>query len=280
MKRWTVAALAVTLLLSGCAAGGEPEATPPPELGPIDGRFSVGERELHLKCTGSRGPTVLLESGEGQGSDALEPIRAALGSDTHVCSYDRANVGVSDPAEVPRTAEEISADLDALLQAAGVPGPFVLVGHSAGGMFVQHYARTHLDNVTGVVAINPVPRYDWAQELMFGRMDDEQEAAVDAYYTGENDEGIDFAASSEQIASAPAPGQVPFSILISTVGQCDDGDDFCGPKYAGYDKAMVNTAEQWDHSGITTVGAGGAELDPDNSDLVATMINDLLITAG
>jgi pimeloyl-ACP methyl ester carboxylesterase len=88
------------------------------------------------------------------------PIQYALSRDTRVCLYDRAGMGQSDPQATPLTTPPTAADavtdLHALLAAAGVPGPYVLVGHSAGGAFVQLYARTHPEEVAGVVALNAV----------------------------------------------------------------------------------------------------------------------------
>ena len=97
------------------------------------------------------GPTVVLEAGHGNDSTIWLSVQVAVGPDTRVCSYDRANApgGASDPAPTPRTAEEVVADLHALLAAAEVPGPYVLVGHSLGGLFVRLYAGRYPDEVAG-----------------------------------------------------------------------------------------------------------------------------------
>ena len=84
----------------------------------------------------------------------------------------------------PRAASEIVADLNALLSAASVPGPYVLVGHSAGGMFVQMYARTFPENVAGVIAMNPVPPFAEWREQGFLEMTKQERAGEIAYYEG------------------------------------------------------------------------------------------------
>jgi pimeloyl-ACP methyl ester carboxylesterase len=287
MKRWPLGAAAAVLALSACSAPGgagnstgDPTGPALPESAHIDGMFSIGDRELYLSCSGSGEPTILLESGESQGSDALYPIRAATDTRAHVCSYDRANIGMSGPADTPRSVEQISADLEALLRVAGVPGPFVLVGHSAGGMFVQHYARTHLDQVLGVVAMNPVPRYDWVQELMFPEMTEEERAAETGYYEGDNAEAIDYAASSEQLAAAPAPGQLPFTVVVSTDVQCAAPDDTCSRTYPAYEAIMTETAREWDHSAVVQAPGAGHDIHVDNIDAVLSAINDILVTGG
>jgi thioesterase domain-containing protein len=288
MKRWPLAVAALVLALSACSGpGGAPgtsgtDSTGPalPESAHIDGMFPIGDRELYLTCSGSGEPTVLLESGEGQDSGTLYPLRAALDTHAHVCSYDRANIGMSGPAETPRSAEQMSADLEALLESAGVPGPLVLVGHSAGGMLVQHYARTHLDQVIGVVAMNPVPRYDWAQELMFPEMTEEERVSETAYFQGENAEQLDYATSSEQLAEAPRPGQLPFTVVISTAAQCAEPDDICSRTYAGYEAVMTETAREWDHSNVLQVEGAGHEIYADNIEAVLSPINDILVSGG
>jgi pimeloyl-ACP methyl ester carboxylesterase len=85
------------------------------------------------------------------------PVRQAFDLRVRVCAYDRANTGASGAAPTPRAATAVAADLNGLLAAAQMPGPYVLVGHSAGGMFVQSYARRYPDSVVGLVAMHPVP---------------------------------------------------------------------------------------------------------------------------
>ena len=73
---------------------------------------------------------------------------------TRACSYDRAGYGWSDPGPLPRTSSRISAELEALLDRAGVRGPYVLVGHSLGGLYARHYASTHLADVAGMILVD------------------------------------------------------------------------------------------------------------------------------
>jgi pimeloyl-ACP methyl ester carboxylesterase len=123
--------------------------------GPYSGRFDIGGRKLFLHCAGSGSPTVVFEG--GLTTDWL-PVQGRVAKFTRACSYDPANApwGRSDPAPTPRTAKDIVADLHALLAAARVPGRYVLVGHSNGGLFVQLYASKHPDEVAGLVLIDAV----------------------------------------------------------------------------------------------------------------------------
>jgi pimeloyl-ACP methyl ester carboxylesterase len=114
----------------------------------------VGPYRLHLECSGTGSPTVVLEPGGGASAATLGWIAPAVARDTTVCVYDRAGRGWSDPATVPPDARQIATDLHTLLDRAGVPGPYVLAGHSFGGLYVMTYAARHPDEVAGMVLID------------------------------------------------------------------------------------------------------------------------------
>ncbi len=107
------------------------------ELIPVD----ASGRRLALTRGGVGVPTVVLETGLGAESDEWESVQREVELFTQVCRYDRANRGRSDPAPKPRSAEDAVSDLRALLLAAAIPAPYVLVGHSLGGIIVRLYAH-------------------------------------------------------------------------------------------------------------------------------------------
>ncbi len=116
--------------------------------------FDVGGRNLHLSCMGSGSPTVILEAGGGSSSVQWWPLQEQLAEFSHVCSYDRPGFGWSDPSPTELTFEDGARDLKALLSAAEVPGPYILVGHSKGGLHVRTYARLYPDDVAGVLLLD------------------------------------------------------------------------------------------------------------------------------
>ena len=116
--------------------------------------IDVGGHRLHLHCTGSGSPTVVLEPGGGEPSSTLNRIAPAVARDTTVCVYDRAGRGWSDPANGPQDGNHIAADLHTLLQRAHIPGPYVLAGHSFGGLYVQSFAAQFPDQVAGMVLLD------------------------------------------------------------------------------------------------------------------------------
>ena len=230
-------------------------ATPAPR---ITGTFSIGDRSLDLDCLGAGSPTVILDAGQDDGGAPMTALQSALSEDVLTCFYDRAGTGRSDPPPTwPRSAADVVADLHALLVAAKVPGPYVLVGQSAGGTFVQLYARTYPDEVVGVVAMNPVPPADpWLTDAS-PLMTEEERADEEAYYRGTlNTEALDWIASSEQLAAAPPPPNVPFALLISTITQCDSPDDVCGRTYGLYEATMQAVAGEWPQGRYAQIDGG------------------------
>lgn len=128
---------------------------PPAPPSPTGHRVDIGRRSLYLDCTGSGGPAVVLEGGISTDWTSVQP---AVSAQTRVCSYDRPDSpgSHSDPT-AERTAQQVVDDLHALLSAAGEPGPYVLVGHSMGGLYVQLYAYNYPDEVAGLVLVDPTP---------------------------------------------------------------------------------------------------------------------------
>jgi pimeloyl-ACP methyl ester carboxylesterase len=118
----------------------------------------VGGHRLHVNCTGTGSPTVVLEAGLGEPSTIMAGwIAPAVSPTTRVCVYDRAGKGWSDPAPEGADPLAVVTDLHTLLERHGETGPFVLAGHSSGGVYVQAYAATYPDDVAGLVLIDSQP---------------------------------------------------------------------------------------------------------------------------
>jgi pimeloyl-ACP methyl ester carboxylesterase len=114
----------------------------------------IGGRRLHLRCTGSGSPTVVLLPGFAEFSSAWGWIEPQVARGTQVCVYDIAGRAWSDPAPRPQNALDLADDLHALLQNGGVPRPVVLAGHSLGGLYALTYAKRYPDDVTGIVLLD------------------------------------------------------------------------------------------------------------------------------
>jgi pimeloyl-ACP methyl ester carboxylesterase len=132
----------------GAQGGARPDSAPPGVL------VDIGGYRLHLHCSGSGSPVVLLEAGAGDFSSDWSLVQPAVSQVTRVCSYDRAGYAWSDAGPLPRTIRQVTSELHAMIGAAGLPAPLVLVGHSLGGLYARAFAAAHPDQVAGVVLID------------------------------------------------------------------------------------------------------------------------------
>jgi pimeloyl-ACP methyl ester carboxylesterase len=146
--------LVVLLLLSAAGAYETVSRSVQPSFAMRGELVDVGPYRLHLECSGSGAPTVILEPGGGASAATLGWIAPVVARDTRVCVYDRAGKGWSDPAQTPPDGAQIATDLHTLLDRANVPGPYVLAGHSFGGLYVMRYAAQYPDEVAGLVLID------------------------------------------------------------------------------------------------------------------------------
>jgi pimeloyl-ACP methyl ester carboxylesterase len=129
---------------------------------PPPGRMiDLGTHRLHLYETGSDGPTILLESGLMSTVLSWTELQQELSKSYRVVSYDRAGLGWSELGPMPRTAERIVDELHLALEKAGIAPPYILVGHSFGGLTMPLFAARFLSEVTGMVLIDAVTPGEW-----------------------------------------------------------------------------------------------------------------------
>ena len=153
----TIIGLAIlAAAIQSLAALADRKKHPPP------GRMvNLGTHSLHLHSKGEGSPVVILDAGMASTSLSWAFIQDELAKFTHVCSYDRAGLGWSEPGPKPRTTAQILAELRALLQKSGIPPPYVLVGHSFGAFTVRLFAALHPNEVAGLVFIDGLHPAEW-----------------------------------------------------------------------------------------------------------------------
>ena len=234
-----IATLALSLgALAGCAGtsgSAQPAGYATPQTVDIG-----GGREMFLDCAGEGEPTVILESGIHDASDywtvsqLLEPavdppVMQGLAETNRVCRYDRPGTVVpgdprtithrSTPVPMPRTIRQSVRDLRALLQAADVPGPYVLVSHSWGGMIGQLYTRTYPDEVAGLVLV------DAFAPALRDLLGDKWDAYVkvvnnppgETLNLHDDYEKFRIDASVNQLVNAPPMPDIPLVVMSKTV---------------------------------------------------------------
>lgn len=217
------AAITLTLALAGLwigstmspiASAAQTASSAAASDAPFDGQIDVGGRTLHLYCTGAGSPTVILEAGYGDDWSSWRLVQPALAPTMRVCSYDRAGIGESEPAPAPRSAADTVADLHALLKCAGLPGPYVMVGSSYGGLAVRLYAATYPESIAGIVLVDPVHE-DYLDRL--AQIAPAQHAALVSLLASIPEE-IDFVASAAEIRAAGPLPNVPTVVITRGIG--------------------------------------------------------------
>jgi len=130
--------------------------------------ISVNGVNLHLFCMGSGLPTLILEAGLGESSLGWYPVQSKLAKKTRVCSYDRPGLGWSDPINTPIQVEDVAKNLHTLLNNAGISPPYVLVGHSRGGIYVRAFYHQFPEETQGIILVDstheqgPMHQYPYA----------------------------------------------------------------------------------------------------------------------
>ena len=227
-------------------------SSPTAASGDFTGLVDIGGgRQLWLECAGQGSPTILLEAGfrtraDLWSDDLIQPeaprtmVLPGVAAFTRVCAYDRPGTTTvtegtllpsrSDPVAMPRTADESVHDLHALLAAAAVPGPYVLVGHSYGGMLMRLYASTYPDEVVGMVLVDAfsegleeqmTPEQWTAYTEIFQPVPEVLAGYADLEFT---DLDLSVAQVREATAAVPLPPRpqspgVPFPLVVLSRGQ-------------------------------------------------------------
>lgn len=166
LGRWLLYPVLAVLAIVSVGGGYETVASAADDDYPMPGNFvAVGSHRLHLNCTGSGTPTVVLQAGGGEMSSAFGWIAPVVAEETRVCVYDRAGHGWSEPAGTAQDGAQVAADLHTLLERGQVPGPYVMAGHSFGGLYTLTFAALYPDEVAGMVLVDttapaskPAPR--------------------------------------------------------------------------------------------------------------------------
>ncbi|HEX5613825.1 MAG TPA: DHA2 family efflux MFS transporter permease subunit [Acidimicrobiia bacterium] len=184
----------------------------------VDASFRIEAGQMHLRCVGSGSTTVLLIAGWGDGGESWGAVEPAIAERARVCSYARFGTGTSDAPATDQTFATQAADLHELLEEAGEPGPYVVLGHSFGGAEGVTFASEYPDEVVGLMLLDTTPP-TWP-EAVCAVVDDGSEAAR-TWLEGcavmrdpsKDPERVDVFAAFAEVAEIGSLGDLPMTVM-------------------------------------------------------------------
>jgi len=237
-------------------------------------RVDVGGFKLNLRCVGEGSPVVLLDSGAGDTSETWDWVVPGVRRFTRVCVYDRAGLGRSDPGPFPRTSDRIADELALLLERAHVPGPYVLAGHSFGGLNLRLYASRHPRDVAGLVLVDATPEDFPARESAL-RSRDENEKLRTARSLGPVAFQSEVDAMPESVAAVRVAKATEAPVIVITAIHADANLPFRS-LWADLQTKMLKT---FPHARQIIAEGSGHYVQYDQPELVIDAIRELTLAA-
>jgi pimeloyl-ACP methyl ester carboxylesterase len=233
-------AVGVVLILGARAKAALKAAYPP-----IGQLVDVGGYKLHLYCQGTGSPTVVMDAGTGSTGLYWSLVQPTVATSVRTCVYDRAGYGWSDKSPLPRSINTMVNELHTLLHNANITGPYVLVGHSLGGIIIRQYTQSYPQEVVGMVLV------DSAQERQFQRFPAEIVAATN--------QGLTESRRIELLVATglPAlnPSQVPLeSKLPKEAAEAYRALVLANPNHLVTARGEIETLERGDIEPVKTLG--------------------------
>lgn len=227
------------ILIMSCAPTYEPTLEGLVDSTTQKGLVDIGTHRLFIHCIGTGRPTVVLDGDIGETYETWKLIIyfLTLTEETRVCAYDRAGYGQSEPGPMPRDAQRAADELQLLLTASGEDGPYILVGHSLGGLIMQLYAKSYPEDVNGLVLLDPIPlawikgeKFSDLRDLLNGEYEAVLEVVNTALTSTDQKEQSDiprlealtsefealFGQTADEVAAIQSFGEIPLIVIGGT----------------------------------------------------------------
>ena len=282
MQRTAIAMIVGALALTtACSAQGTPATgSSPTTAAAAVGTVDVGGHSLSYSCSGSGSPTVILEHGLGGDATTWDLVAPKVSTHARTCTYSRYKVNPDAPSAGGRTAADAVTDLHALLAAAKIDGPYVLVGFSIGGLISQLYARTYPKDIAGLVLVDSNSADEaqtyWAHLTPSQIAQDKEETGTS------NPENFDILASFDLTRAAPAMPDVPLVVVSHTRADASEWPPSWDPAtfdalQAGLQTALVKLTS---HGRQVLADGAGHNIPDENPAVVVSSIVDVLSQVG
>lgn len=226
MNNRSLLLLVLLLIVSTSCAPYTPKAVPTVS-NPFDAKVDIGGYSLRIACIGDGTPTVIVEAGFGEPaieSTSWVTVKNEIAKTTRICVYDRAGLGSSDVAPTKnRTSKDIAKDLHTLLVNAGVPRPYILVGHSLGGYHVLVFADQYPKEVAGIVLVDSSHPDQWTEVNAVLPPESPNEAdtikRLRRVPPASLPEKLDVLKSAKQVRAVKSLGDLPLVVLTHSPTQ-------------------------------------------------------------
>jgi pimeloyl-ACP methyl ester carboxylesterase len=240
-----------------------------------ESRVDVGGYRLNLRCQGTGAPVVVLDSGAGDTLASWDWVVPDLKKLTRVCAYDRAGLGKSDAGPRPRTSDRIVGELHELLTRARVPPPYVLVGHSFGGLNVRLFAARHPDQVSGVVLVDATPEdYPAIESTLRSPAEREKLRTMRATAPPAFGDELDaMAESAASVRAAPMPSRLP--VVVLSAAHRDDSAAF----RSAWSAMQRRMADLWPNARRIDAARSGHYIQFDEPELIVGAVKEMVATA-
>jgi len=236
--RLFLAVMASGIILISCTENMiSPTTTAPPMISPTEtltpaprptlpgDKIDVGGFNLYIDCKGEGSPTVILESGLEGDVVTWKDVHPEVAKFTRVCRYDRTGLAHSDYGPTPRDAELTAQDLHTLLSKANITPPYILVGHSFGGLLIRRYAFDFPEDVSGMIFVDSLQEDWWDEALALLPADTSNDSSRLASFRlylrdgwrdpTNNFEAMDIPAVVEQVRETGDFGDIPITVLTA-----------------------------------------------------------------
>ena len=191
---------------------------------PAGKRVNIGGYRLRIHCAGQGEPTVVMDSGLGETLETWSEVWPQVQDLTRICVYDRAGLGHSDPGPTPRTSQRIVDELHALLTSARIEGPYILVGHSFGGLNVRLFASEHPQETVGLVLVDATHEDYPSKEKALRPIEEKRriETMFRLAPPAAQSEFQSLPESVSEVRAAAPPPDVP--VVVITAGRHDEAE--------------------------------------------------------
>ena len=262
----------------------------------IENSINIGTHRLHFYSKGSGSPTIVLDVGMGESYKDWLPLLDRISQKKLIFCYDRAGYGQSEMGPFPRNCDTAADELQKLLDKANIKGSYILVGHSLGAINLQIFAHKNIENITGMLLLDPPP-LDWISgkgfpeltrmaekqtkvfeetaESMKNSDNSEQQKQANFFLTLASEHGEMFLSSSKQLASITSFKDIPLIVIASGEPNPAFGDDAVLFQKFWNDQCK-QLAERSSKGKYLLSAESSHHIHRDDQDIVLMAINELL----